>query len=125
MPSSEVSSAPHEAWVLIPEWLRRPGVPWGSPKFWIIQAAVLATMGFHTLVQRGLDGRDATGIPAPLTSSLMLILVLYAALAFGVAGAIATSLWATALFGLHWLVVHGEPVTNAHLWIEFVSLIVL
>ncbi|MCB2176411.1 MAG: sensor histidine kinase [Actinomycetales bacterium] len=82
-------------------------------------------MTLHTLVLASLGGRDLAGIPAPLTSSLMLIPVLYAAVSFGAAGAMATATWATALFALHWLVVHRDPVTSAHLWIELVSMLVL
>ncbi|MDO8107613.1 ATP-binding protein [Isoptericola sp. b441] len=100
-------------------------VPVRSRRFWILQATILAIMTLHTLVLASLDGRDLVGIPAPLTSSLMLIPVLYAAMSFGAAGALATAGWATALFALHWLVVHRDPVTSAHLWIELVSMVVL
>lgn len=98
---------------------------WRSPKFWTIQVSILVIMTSHTLVLRSLHGADLDGIPAPLTSSLMLIPVLYAALNFGTTGAIWTTSWATALFVLHWLVLHSHPLTSAHLWIELVSMAVL
>lgn len=104
---------------------RRPAFPVRSRRFWILQATILAIMTLHTVVLASLGGRDLAGIPAPLTSSLMLIPVLYAAVSFGAAGALATATWATALFALHWLVVHHDPVTSAHLWIELVSMLVL
>lgn len=105
--------------------LRHPPIPWCSPKFWTVQVSILVIMSSHTLVLRWLHGADLVGIPAPLTSSLMLIPVLYAALNFGATGAIATTSWATALFVLHWLVVHYSQITSAHLWIELVSMAVL
>lgn len=105
--------------------LRFPPVPWRSPKFWLIQTGVLAAMSFHLILVRVLRGQDVAGIPAPLTSSLMLIPVLYAALAFGAVGAVATATWATTLFTLHWIVLHTLPVTSSHLWIELVNTVVL
>lgn len=104
---------------------RHTPIPWRSPKFWTIQVSILVIMTSHTLVLRWLHGADLVGIPAPLTSSLMLIPVLYAALNFGATGAIATTTWATALFALHWLVLHYNQITSAHLWIELVSMAVL
>jgi len=104
---------------------RHTPIPWRSPKFWTIQVSILVIMTSHTLVLRWLDGADLVGIPAPLTSSLMLIPVLYAALNFGTTGAIWTTSWATALFVLHWLALHYHEITSAHLWIELVSMAVL
>lgn len=103
----------------------RTAIPWRSPKFWTIQVSILVIMTTHTLVLSWRDGTDLEGIPAPLTSSLMLIPVLYAALNFGTTGAIWTTTWATALFALHWLTLHHHDITSAHLWIELVSLAVL
>lgn len=82
-------------------------------------------MSFHLILVRLLHGQDVAGVPAPLTSARMLIPVLYAALAFGAVGAVATATWATTLFTLHWVVVHTVPVTSSHLRIEMVSTVVL
>jgi len=100
------------------KWLRRVPVPLDSPKFWITQCGVLVVLTIHTLLR-------LAGEPTPLTASLMLIPVLYAALAFGVTGAIATASWATALFAVHWLFLRSEPASNTHVWIELVNLAVL
>ena len=100
------------------KWLRRVPVPLDSPKFWITQCGVLIVLTIHTLLR-------LAGEPTPLTASLMLIPVLYAALAFGVTGAIATASWATALFAVHWLFLRSEPASNTHVWIELVNLAVL
>ena len=89
-----------------------------SPRFWITQCGVLFVMTIHTLLR-------LAGEPTPLTASLMLIPVLYAALAFGVTGAFATASWATALFAVHWLFLRSEPASNTHVWIELVNLAVL
>ncbi|MEP7017882.1 MAG: hypothetical protein ABI899_07675, partial [Actinomycetota bacterium] len=82
-------------------------------------------MTVHTILLRVLPEQNMAGIPAPLTSSLMLIPVLYAALAFGVAGAIATATWASTLFVAHWIFLSTEPSIGSHLEIELVNIAVL
>ncbi|HEY3547421.1 MAG TPA: ATP-binding protein [Propionicimonas sp.] len=99
--------------------------PWRSLRFWVIQAVIVAIMGLHVLALRTLDGRDLAGIPTPLTSNLMLIPVLYAAVTFGTKGAAATSVWAVALFGLHWAVFYERAASTEHVPIELVGLAVL
>lgn len=100
------------------KWFGRAPVPLGSPKFWITQCGVLIVMTIHTILR-------LAGEPTPLTASLMLIPVLYAAFAFGVTGAIATASWATALFSAHWLFLRSAPDSDTHVWIELVNLAVL
>ncbi len=104
---------------------RRIVAPVRFPRFWVIQGAILLVIALHTVVLESFDGRDIDGVPAPLTSSLMLIPVLYAALSFGAMGAFATACWSMVLFAVHWLVAHRHPLTSEHLWIELVSLLVL
>lgn len=99
--------------------------PWRSRRFWVIQAVIVAIMGLHLVTLRTLDGRDLVGVPAPLTSNLMLVPVLYAAVSFGTRGAAATAAWATALFGLHWAVFYGRTASHEHVSIELVGMAVL
>ena len=103
MHTSDVTLPPHSAFGGVMESFRPLRVPWNSPRFWTIQAGVLTVMAFHTLLLRVLPAQDLASIPRPVTSSLMLIPVLYAALTFGVTGAIATATWATTLFAIHWI----------------------
>ncbi len=125
MPTSDVTGPPQRRLDGVVQWLRRRPVPWDSSKFWITQCGVLIVMTVHTILLRVLPEQNMAGIPAPLTSSLMLIPVLYAALAFGVAGAIATATWASTLFVAHWIFLSTEPSIGSHLEIELVNIAVL
>ncbi|MEO6144108.1 MAG: ATP-binding protein [Dermatophilaceae bacterium] len=118
MHTSDVTRPPRRPLDGVAEWLRPRPVPWDSPKFWITQCGVLIVMTIHTLLR-------LASIPTPLTASLMLIPVLYAAFAFGVTGAIATASWATVLFAGHWFFLRSAPEENDHVWIELVNLAVL
>ena len=118
MRTSDVTRLPQGAFGGVTESFRPLRVPWNSPRFWITQCGVLIVMTIHTLLR-------LVGDPSPLTSSLMLIPVLYAALAFGVMGAIATSTWATTLFALQWLFLSDEPTIGHHVWIELVNIAVM
>ena len=125
MPSSDSSGPPQRRLDGVAAWFRSRPVPWKSSKFWITQGGVLIVMAIHTLLLRLLPEENLAGIPAPLTSSLMLIPVLYAALAFGVTGAIATATWASSLFVAHWIFLSTEPSIGSHVWIELVNIAVL
>ncbi|OZB89702.1 MAG: hypothetical protein B7X41_01395 [Microbacterium sp. 14-71-5] len=96
-----------------------------SVRFWAIQVLILLVAALHTVVLGLLDGRDIDGIPAPLTSSLVLIPVLYSAVRFGASAALVTASWATLLFSVHWWAIVEQPVAPDHLWIELVSMVVL
>lgn len=110
----------------IGRWLARSPVPLGSRRFWLVQAGVLVVAGLHEIVLDELNEQQlALGIPAPLTSSLMLVPVIYAALTFGVSGAVSTTAWATVLLLPHWLFLHAHPLTQTHLWIELVNMVML
>lgn len=118
MHTSDVTRPPQRPLERVAQWLRRRPVPWDSSKFWITQCGVLIVITIHTLLR-------LAGIATPLTASLMLIPVLYAALAFGTTGAIATASWATVLFAAHWLFLGSAPDSETHVSIELVNLAVL
>ncbi len=96
--------------------------PIGNPRFWIVQAGILVMVVLHA-ASIELPAHDLGGMPAPITASLLLIPVIYAALNFGVRGAVGTSLSCTAVIGVHWLMV--ARLTATHFWIEASFLIVL
>jgi signal transduction histidine kinase len=80
----------------IREWVRRLGVPVRDPRFWVIQALVLAIDVGHTLLENAelLVGDSELYL---LSVSVFLIPVVYAALSFGLRGAVPTALWALVL----------------------------
>lgn len=91
----------------------------------MVQAAIVAIMVLHTLTRHVLEGQDLDGVPTPLTSSLMLFPVLYAAVEFGTTGAVATSMWATTLLAFHWTTLEDGAISSEHLSIELVGMVVL
>lgn len=97
--------------------------PVHEPRFWVVQAGVLTVAVVHDVLLVALHAHDLAGVPAPITSSLLLIPVVYAALNFGVRGAMATAVWATVLLVPHWFVV--SRVSATHLWIEAGYLLIL
>ncbi|ABL82444.1 MULTISPECIES: ATP-binding protein [unclassified Nocardioides] len=99
--------------------------PVREPRFWVVQAAVLTLAGVHDFVLDKLHAHYLAGVPAPTTSALLLIPVVYAALNFGVRGAVGTSLWATVLIVPHWLISPQLPDSRIHFWIEVGYLVVL
>jgi signal transduction histidine kinase len=62
-------------------------------------------------------------IPRSTVTALLLIPVIYAALNFGVRGAVGTALWATVLMFPDWLFIAG--VTSANAWVEIGNLAIL
>jgi len=62
-------------------------------------------------------------IPRSTITTLLLVPVIYAALNFGVRGAVGTALWATLLMFPDWLFIAG--VTTANAWVEIGNLAVL
>src|SRR5665811_393815 len=62
-------------------------------------------------------------MPRSTITALLLIPVIYAALNFGVRGAVGTALWATALMFPDWLFIAGVTTVNA--WIEIGNLMIL
>ncbi len=73
--------------------------------FWMIQGLVLFIAGWHNIIEApGL--LQHIGVPFIIPTSLFLVPVVYAALAFGLAGAVATALWSTLLTIPNWLFWH-------------------
>ncbi len=106
------------------QWLRGLKPPIHQAQFWFVQAGVLTLAVLHDVVLVDLHVHQiGFGMPAPITSGLLLIPVIYAALNFGVRGAVGTALWATALIVPHWLL--DAPFTSTHFWIEFGFLLVV
>lgn len=102
-------------------WSLRP--PISEPRFWVVQAGVLGLAALHDVVLDHLGSHSLAGVPAPTSSGLLLIPVIYAALNFGVRGAVGTALWSTALIIPNWFVApEGMAV---HLWIEAGYLLIL
>lgn len=114
---AQTPTAPHR----LPSRLLHP--PVRDARFWIVQAGVITLAILHDVVLVALHTHDLAGVPAPTTSGLLLIPVLYAAVNFGVRGAVGTALWATILIIPHWLFV--DEFTATHVWIEVGYLLVL
>jgi len=76
--------------------VRRLGVPVRDPRFWVVQGLVLAIDVGHTLFEDVglLVGHSVLYL---LSISVFLIPVVYAALGFGLRGAVPTALWALVL----------------------------
>ncbi|MDP4014518.1 MAG: histidine kinase [Candidatus Nanopelagicales bacterium] len=92
----------------------------GQIRFWIVQASVALLAAAHDF---GLEPSLVFGLPAPFTSWLLLIPVVYAAVTFGLRGAVATSLWGTLLVVAHWPFPMDQ--TPAHVWIELRFVLIL
>jgi signal transduction histidine kinase len=104
--------------------LRRFLPPVRAARFWIVQAGVLSVALLHDLVLASLPGDGHPyGVADAMTSALLLIPVIYAALNFGVRGSIATAVWATVLIAPHWWLV--PDLSASHLVIELGNLAVL
>ncbi|AXG14424.1 hypothetical protein DN585_14320 [Intrasporangium calvum] len=98
--------------------------PVRSWRFWIVQAAVLTIAALHDLVLVWLrDGEDVILVPGPVTSALLFVPVLYAALNFGVKGAVGTAVLSTLTIVPHWPADSSWP--SIHVWVEGGNLILL
>jgi signal transduction histidine kinase len=98
-------------------------LPVRSGRFWIVQAGVLAVAFLDEIVLDILHFLPPFDIPRSTVTALLLIPVIYAALNFGVHGAVGTALWATALMCPDWLFIGGVTPTNA--WTEIGNLAIL
>ena len=99
----------------------RPPVRAG--RFWLVQTGVLLVALLDEVVLDALGVQLPFEIPRSTITSLLLVPVIYAALNFGVRGAVGTALWATALMFPDWLFISG--VTTANAWVEIGNLAVL
>jgi signal transduction histidine kinase len=91
-------------------------------RFWLVQAGVLLVALLDEVLDV-LGVQPPFGIPRSTITVLLLVPVIYAALNFGVRGAVATALWATALMVPDWLLIAG--VSTASTWVEIGNLAVL
>ena len=105
------------------EVLRRLRPPVRAGRFWLVQAGVLLVAFLDEVVLDVLGVQPPFEIPRSTITSLLLVPVIYAALNFGVRGAVGTALWATALMFPDWLFISG--VTTANAWVEIGNLAVL
>jgi len=103
--------------------VRRLRLPVRAGRFWLIQAGVLFVAFLDEVVLDILGVQPPFEIPRSTITSLLLVPVIYAALNFGVRGAVGTALWATALMFPDWLFIAG--VTTANAWVEIGNLAVL
>lgn len=102
-------------------WSLRP--PIHRMQFWIATAGVAAIAVFHIAFLDDLRARLPLGYPPSITAILLLIPVIYAALNFGVRGAVATALWATLLMVPDVAIDHADDPRKA--WIEVSVLLVV
>jgi signal transduction histidine kinase len=105
------------------EGAHRLGLPVRAGRFWLVQAGVLFVAFLDEVVLDVLGAQPPFEIPRSTITSLLLVPVIYAALNFGVRGAVGTALWATALMFPDWLFIAG--VTTANAWVEIGNLAVL
>lgn len=70
--------------------------PIRDPRFWVLQALVLALVAGHFAVD--VVSSETTAVPAGIPVALLLVPVSYAALRFGLVGSVATAAWATVLW---------------------------
>lgn len=107
----------------VPHAVRGLRAPVRTGRFWLVQAGVLLVVLFNVAALAVQSGRLPFGIPASTTTALLLVPVIYAALNFGVRGAVYTALWATALMVPDLIFI--ERVTTAHPWVEVSNLVIV
>ena len=98
-------------------------LPVRAVRFWVVQAGVLLVAFLDEVILDVLHVQLPFEIPRSTITSLLLVPVIYAALNFGVRGAVGTALWATFLMFPDWLFIAG--VTTANAWVEIGNLTVL
>lgn len=97
--------------------------PFSAGRFWVVQFGVLLIALLDEVVLDDLRVQPPLGMPRSSITALLLVPVIYAALNFGVRGAVGTALWATALMIPDWVFISG--VTETATWIEVANLVVL
>lgn len=98
-------------------------LPLHAGRFWLVQAGVLFVAFLDEVVLDALGLQLPFEIPRSTITALLLIPVIYAALSFGVRGAVGTALWATLLMFPDWLLING--VSRANAWEELGNLAIL
>ncbi|MBI3953375.1 MAG: PAS domain-containing protein, partial [Chloroflexi bacterium] len=89
-------------------WLCPYRPPFRDRRFWVVQGLVVLVAAVHTYAE-AFEVLGRAGGFQPLyfvPSALFFIPVVYAALNFGLAGAVATALWSTFLTVPNWVVYH-------------------
>ena len=123
MASGDVASPIRAAPGRVLDAVDRLRLPVRSGRFWIVQAGVLIVAFLDEIVLDVFHFLPPFEIPRSTVTLLLLIPVIYAALNFGVHGAVGTALWATALMCPDWLFINGVTPTNA--WTEIGNLAIL
>jgi len=98
-------------------------LPVRSGRFWLVQAGVVLVAFLDEILLDVMHFLPPFQIPRSTVTALLLVPVIYAALNFGVHGAVGTALWATALMFPDWLFISG--VTTANAWVEIGNLAIL
>ncbi len=94
--------------------------PVHDPRFWIVQALVVAIAIGHEAADID-DFLTPIGVPAFATVALFLVPIVYAALNFGLTGSFATAVWVTALTLPDFLVIDKAE----HHWVDGVQLAII
>jgi len=115
--------APHARGFRAIEVVGKLRPPVRSGRFWVVQVGVLLVAFLDEVVLDVMGFLPPFEIPRSTITALLLIPVIYAALNFGVRGAVGTALWATALMFPDWLFIAG--VTTANAWVEIGNLFIL
>jgi signal transduction histidine kinase len=123
MASAEISTPIHAVPGRVQDLAARLRLPLTSWRFWVVQAGVLLVAFLDEIVLDLMHFLPPFEIPRSTVTALLLIPVIYAALNFGVRGAVGTALWATALMCPDWLFIGG--LTPANAWVEIGNLAIL
>src|SRR5450631_3346412 len=123
MASAELSTAGRAVPGRVRDAAGRLRLPLTAWRFWVVQVGVLLVAFLDEIVLDLLHFLPPFDIPRSTVTALLLIPVIYAALNFGVHGAVGTALWATALMCPDWLFIGG--LTPANAWVEIGNLAIL
>src|SRR5450631_1239604 len=123
MASAELSTAGRAVPGRVRDAAGRLRLPLTAWRFWVVQVGVLLVAFLDEIVLDLLHFLPPFDIPRSTVTALLLIPVIYAALNFGVHGAVGTALWATALMCPDWLFIGG--LTPANAWVEIGNLAML
>src|ERR1035437_6566508 len=123
MASADIASPIRAASGRVMDAAGRLRLPVRSGRFWLVQVGVLFVAFLDEIVLDLMRFLPPFEIPRSTVTALLLIPVIYAALNFGVHGAVGTALWATALMCPDWLFIGG--LTPANAWVEIGNLAIL
>jgi len=123
MTSAEISSSARAVARRVLDAVGGLSPPVSSGRFWLVQTGVLFVAFLDEVVLDIMGVLPPFEIPRSTITALLLVPVIYAALNFGVRGAVGTALWATVLMFPDWLWIAG--VTAANAWVEIGNLLIL